>query len=126
MLFLCACVCVFALLASQNNRGRWFHGFISLTQANALLMDQPPGTFLLRFSSNPGCYALALKHQDDGPVDKRVIHWRIEKAPESSGKTFAIFARLYDNITEIVETHRLEPLTLKNGQKVTLLKQPCP
>lgn len=38
----------------------WFHGFLTSREAELLLEDQPPGTFLIRFSrSSGGSFALA-------------------------------------------------------------------
>jgi hypothetical protein len=41
----------------------WFHGEISSQEASALLAKKPEGTFLLRFSSRPGCYASSFVEQ---------------------------------------------------------------
>jgi hypothetical protein len=41
----------------------WFHGEISSQEASALLARKPEGTFLLRFSSRPGCYASSFVEQ---------------------------------------------------------------
>jgi hypothetical protein len=41
----------------------WFHGEISSKEATALLAKQREGTFLLRFSSRPGCYASSFVEQ---------------------------------------------------------------
>ncbi len=35
----------------------WFHGDVSSQEAQELLSGQPEGTFLIRFSSQPGCFA---------------------------------------------------------------------
>jgi len=35
----------------------WFYGDLSGEEAEQLLMGQPPGVFLIRFSTQPGCFA---------------------------------------------------------------------
>jgi len=37
----------------------WFHGDMDSEEASTLLQDHPPGTFLVRFSSTPGCFAIS-------------------------------------------------------------------
>jgi hypothetical protein len=36
----------------------WFHGDLSGEEAQEVLEGQPAGTFLVRFSSQPGCFAV--------------------------------------------------------------------
>mmetsp|Transcript_46605 Transcript_46605/g.117355 ORF Transcript_46605/g.117355 Transcript_46605/m.117355 type:complete len:817 (-) Transcript_46605:7-2457(-) len=82
----------------------WFVGFLSSEEANKLLIGQPPGTFLVRFSkSKTGSFALALVY------GSRIIHtlvhcnhqhhFRIEEA----GKGVMSFKSLY-NILDYYKT----------------------
>lgn len=50
----------------------YFHGDLSSEEANELLSNQPPGTFLLRFSSLPGCFAICFVDQSQ-TVQKDLI-----------------------------------------------------
>jgi serine/threonine protein kinase len=38
----------------------WFHGNLSKEETVEKLQNQPPGTFLVRFSADPGCYVIGL------------------------------------------------------------------
>ncbi len=43
---------------------KWFHGYLSHRESELLLMLEPVGTFLLRFSkTKPGTFALTFKLQ---------------------------------------------------------------
>jgi hypothetical protein len=50
----------------------YFHGDLDSEEAEELLHNQPPGTFLLRFSSFPGCFATSYVNSD-GIVCKDLI-----------------------------------------------------
>jgi hypothetical protein len=49
-------VLVRPLVSSLTNEN-WFYGAISADEAEDILSGQAPGTFLIRFSSQPGCFA---------------------------------------------------------------------
>jgi SH2 domain len=58
-------------------RQRWFHGDIQATKAMDKLTGQEPSTFLVRFSSQPGCFTIS-------SVDPagRVVHQRVTFEPD--------------------------------------------
>jgi len=59
---------------------RWFHGDISVEAAQTLLAQTEPGTFLIRFSSNPGSYALS-KIIENQTQERVIVHIRINHKP---------------------------------------------
>jgi len=89
----------------------WFHSFLSSADAQKALKGKEEGTFLFRFSTTPGCYALTVSYSNS------VGHWRIscEKKPNES-PAFFIDGRQYKSLSDIVETHRIgkEPLIIKS------------
>jgi len=66
---------------------RWFHGDISLQEAQARLAGTEPGTFLLRFSSNPGQFALS-KMIENLSKEHVIVHIRILHIP---GGKYSLF-----------------------------------
>lgn len=54
---------------------KWFHGDISAPEAESLLQDLPPGTFLVRFSSTmKGALALSMVQDGGGFAHQRMRH----------------------------------------------------
>lgn len=51
---------------------RWFHGDIEASEAEQFLTGKKPGTFLIRFSSQPGFFAGSYVDQQ-GKVQKCLI-----------------------------------------------------
>jgi len=53
----------------------WFHGEISAEQSEKIVMNSPKnGTFLVRFSSDPGSYAITSKSQNGNLKHYRIYH----------------------------------------------------
>jgi hypothetical protein len=73
-------------------------------ETNKILLKQPSGTFLFRFSSVPGCYTLSVSNQG------QVGHWRIKSEKGPNWTAYWIDERKYDSLTHIIETHLIEPL----------------
>lgn len=44
----------------HQEEANWFVGELSRTQAEEMLQDKAPGTFLIRESSKQGCYACSV------------------------------------------------------------------
>jgi len=83
---------------------RWFHGDISLQEAQARLAGTEPGTFLLRFSSNPGQFALS-KMIENLSKEHVIVHIRISHIP--GGKySFVLDGKTYEytNLDELVKS----------------------
>lgn len=86
---------------------KWFHGDISVTEAQTRLTESEPGTFLIRFSSNPGSYALSKVIQNSGK-EKSIVHIRITHRPD--GKyCFAVDDKVFEfnSLVELVELPQL-------------------
>ncbi|MDP2435120.1 MAG: protein kinase, partial [archaeon] len=74
----------------------WFHGFISADDVNNSLKGKQPGTFLLRFSSEPGCYAISAMARDG------IKNFRIAHKP---GGPYIIGQAQLKSLSEIVSTY---------------------
>jgi len=99
----------------------WFHPLVDGDTAEDKLKNQPPGTFLIRFSgSQPGGYAISMR-MDKAPPN-HCDQWKINPVPGSS--RLAIFDEKYNNLYHIVETHKVKHL--EDDPSIPLLKQPCP
>eukprot|EP01116_Phalansterium_solitarium_P003438 TRINITY_DN14262_c0_g1_i1.p1 TRINITY_DN14262_c0_g1~~TRINITY_DN14262_c0_g1_i1.p1 ORF type:complete len:692 (-),score=238.55 TRINITY_DN14262_c0_g1_i1:205-2280(-) len=97
----------------------WFHGFLSAPDAKELLLAQPVGSFLFRFSSQPGLYALSVHYgpREGADFPSKVGHWRITtEAGRGSYPVFLIDGRAYESLHHIVQTHAAggEALEVKN------------
>jgi len=92
----------------------WFFGFMNPVDTNKILLKEPSGTFLFRFSSIPGCYTLSVSNQG------QVGHWRIKSEKGPDWIAFWIDDRKYDSLTHIIETHLLEQLRV-NSERSTQL-----
>ena len=93
----------------------WFFGHINKDEAFNKLQSQPPGTFLIRFSSDPGHFTISrIKH------DKtlQVVHQRI-----SYHRAEGIFAAKQNRSDPLKKYPSLEALI--EAFKDTLIK-PCP
>jgi len=83
---------------------RWFHGDISLQEAQTRLAGSEPGTYLIRFSSNPGQYALS-KMIENLNKEHVIVHIRILHSP--GGKyNFTLDGKIYDfdSLDELVKS----------------------
>jgi len=99
-----------------------FFGFMTPIETNKHLLKESSGTFLFRFSSQPGCYTLSVSNQG------QVGHWRIRSEKQPEGNFFFIDDRKYDGLRHIIETHLLEPLKVnsqKSTQKPIRLERAC-
>jgi SH2 domain len=70
--------------ATNLTKEPWFHGDLSSEEVEELLRGQPVGTFLIRFSSQPGCYASSFV-TDRNTIGKSLIKkvpggYRIEQS----------------------------------------------
>eukprot|EP01088_Endostelium_zonatum_P003335 TRINITY_DN1454_c0_g1_i1.p1 TRINITY_DN1454_c0_g1~~TRINITY_DN1454_c0_g1_i1.p1 ORF type:complete len:753 (-),score=114.84 TRINITY_DN1454_c0_g1_i1:119-2377(-) len=92
----------------------WFHGFLSRTEVNRLLYDQPPGTFLLRFSkSQPGSFALVLvpEHNQTQHILIQSLYplpgFTISESSNSSPSPKKHYPKLWDLLSYYVENKTL-------------------
>lgn len=82
---------------------RWFHGDIDLQTAQTRLAGTEPGMFLIRFSSNPGSYALSKIIEQNN--EQTIVHVRISHHP-SSKYSFTLDDKTYefDSLDELVKS----------------------
>lgn len=83
---------------------RWFHGDITLNESQTRLAGTDPGSYLIRFSSNPGQYALS-KMIENHNKERVIVHIRISHSP--GGKySFVLDGKVYeyDNLEELVKS----------------------
>jgi len=85
----------------------WFFGFIEPIEANNILDNTPSGTFLFRFSSQPGHYTLSVSN------DGQVGHWRLRADKGPTWQQFCIENRYYESFQNIIDVHMIEPLKVK-------------
>jgi serine/threonine protein kinase len=88
----------------ETLKHEWFHGDIPQKRCEALLMTQPGGTFLIRYSSRAGWFCLSQVGRDG-----KIKHQRIKHSP-GTGYTFS--DNEFPTLIELV-----------NGNS---LNQPCP
>ncbi|XP_068166590.1 phosphatidylinositol 3-kinase regulatory subunit alpha-like [Antennarius striatus] len=97
----------------HHNERLWRLGNINRTQAESLLRGKRDGTFLVRDSSKPGCYACSVV------VDREVKHCVINKT--STGFGFAEPYNLYGSLKELVLHYQHTSLVQHNDSlNVTL------
>ena len=86
---------------------RWFFGF---QKVDYFLQQTKPGSFLFRFSSTPGSYALSTS------TESGVVHWRIKCDKEDTyPPILTIDQRKYKSFGEIFRIHSREPLPIKDS-----------
>lgn len=89
----------------------WFFGFMAAEDAKRHLASRPYGSFLFRFSSQVGQYALSVNYGQVG-------HWRINAEKRTTAPAvFLIDGRGYRSLHHIIETHQgnRDPLIVKGG-----------
>eukprot|EP01117_Protostelium_nocturnum_P002786 TRINITY_DN13709_c0_g1_i1.p1 TRINITY_DN13709_c0_g1~~TRINITY_DN13709_c0_g1_i1.p1 ORF type:complete len:561 (+),score=199.63 TRINITY_DN13709_c0_g1_i1:207-1889(+) len=96
---------------------RWFHGDISQESAETSLAGTEPGTYLIRFSSTPGNFALS-KMVENHNKEKVILHIRILHTP---GKNFSLHLDgknlEFPSLEELVKTPILALGTAAPGSK---------
>jgi len=90
-------------LTSSLTQQPWFYGDVSREEADVLLQGQPPGTFLLRFSNQVGCFAASFIGSD-GEV-KRGLITRI-----ASGNGYQVKGQgiVYPSLSDLVKQYKEE------------------
>uniref|UniRef100_A0A4W4FAX3 SH2 domain-containing protein n=1 Tax=Electrophorus electricus TaxID=8005 RepID=A0A4W4FAX3_ELEEL len=104
-------------LPHQDERS-WKLGNINRNQAEALLRGKRDGTFLVRDSSKPGCYACSVVYV----VDSEVKHCVINKTPTGYG--FAEPYNLYSSLKELVLHYQHTSLVQHNDSLNVTLAYP--
>lgn len=96
-----------------------FWGFLSSAEASRIIENQPAGTYLIRFSSSTGDFAVSCS------LGKTFIHWKIKVEYEEDNKKCFSFEQVqsqtrkkaYDSFVQLIEAHEIEPLS--NGVCLT-------
>ncbi|XP_077062465.1 phosphatidylinositol 3-kinase regulatory subunit alpha isoform X1 [Siphateles boraxobius] len=100
----------------HHDERAWKLGNINRNQAEALLRGKRDGTFLVRDSSKPGCYACSVV------VDGEVKHCVINKTPTGYG--FAEPYNLYSSLKELVLHYQHTSLVQHNDSLNVTLAYP--
>jgi len=85
----------------------WFHGDLDSDKTEVKLKGKPAGTFLVRYSSSPGCFTISKKEES-----RRVKQYRVAR----KGAEFELNGKTFSSLEELLKT---------NG-KALGLKAPCP
>lgn len=86
----------------------YFWGFLSANQAAELLSTRPSGSYLLRFSSQPGFYALSLACSN-----QFTMHWRIKAFKDQNNQTnLYVDDRHYSSFANFIQIHQTEALEI--------------
>lgn len=86
-------------LTSELPRENWFHGDLSAVEAAEVLQGHAEGTFLIRFSSQPGCFAASYVAEDN-----EVKHALIQGLPQG-GFLFAGEEETFSSLTPLIEAY---------------------
>ena len=91
-----------------------FHGNIDFDEACAQLIDQPYGTYLIRFSiAVPGCYTISYRTDENKEENQlKVKHVRVTHSP---GQPFVYHGVKYDSLEEIFVSHKTTYTIPRNG-----------
>ncbi|KAK9887825.1 hypothetical protein WA026_000140 [Henosepilachna vigintioctopunctata] len=99
----------------NGNPQPWFHGLITRSEAEKLLLDQPYGSFLVRLSEKIWGYAISYKAKE------KCKHYLINSGPKYS---FTGNNQLEHNtLSDLVNYHKTNPLSLSGGET---LSYSCP
>ncbi|XP_044272544.1 SH2 domain-containing protein 4A-like [Tribolium madens] len=100
-------------LDRSNNAESWFHGLITRSEAEKLLLDRPYGSFLVRLSERIWGYAISYRAKE------KCKHYLV-----SAGPKYQFLGNNqveHETLRDLIEYHRINPLT--GGEK---LVEACP
>jgi predicted Ser/Thr protein kinase len=100
----------------------YFVGDIGAAEASQVLASKAEGTFLIRFSSEIGSYALSALHNGEAG------HWRISRSRDRSHGHGALTLddAVFDNLAHLIKVHRGTPLHHSSSAQGVVLKYPLP
>jgi len=79
----------------------WYHGDITTAATNSLLGNEAEGTFLVRFSSTPGCFAISRRTSK-----KSVEHYKVLHTQGSPFKLELKNSISYNSLEDLVEKEK--------------------
>jgi hypothetical protein len=95
-----------------------FHGWLSSSEATALLLDHPEGTFLTRFSGAAGQLALSVRHRVE------VFHWRIMLQGSSSAVIYLdLDGQYFRSMEDLILFFSSSPLNIFKQQQQGIVGQ---
>uniref|UniRef100_A0A6B2EDF2 Putative phospholipase c n=1 Tax=Phlebotomus kandelakii TaxID=1109342 RepID=A0A6B2EDF2_9DIPT len=95
---------------------KWFHGFLTRSEAEHLLLPQPAGAFLVRVSEKIWGYAISYRDTD------RCKHYLVDA---SSGRYQFLGANqlAHDSLNDLIRFHQMIPITVLGQER---LRFSCP
>ncbi|KAL6056545.1 Dual specificity protein kinase [Balamuthia mandrillaris] len=78
----------------------WFHGDIASKEAEEKLQLCKPGAFLIRFSSQPGCFTISSITKK-----RKIVHQRIMYNP---GKGFTFWENRYSSLSNLIKAEKVK------------------
>ncbi|XP_068114059.1 tyrosine-protein phosphatase non-receptor type 6 [Hyperolius riggenbachi] len=110
----------YPLNCSDPTSERWYHGYLSGTDAEKLLQEKgEPWTFLVRESrSKPGDFVLSVLTADLKDGKPRVTHIKIT----CEGEKYTLGDAKYDSLTDLIETYKKKHIEEVSGARVYLQK----
>ncbi|XP_068617869.1 SH2 domain-containing protein 4B-like isoform X2 [Battus philenor] len=102
-------------LDENNKPVDWFHGLISRSEAERVLSECAPGSFLVRVSERVWGYALSYR------AHQRCKHYLVEA--ERGYRLLGAATRVHDSLAELINYHKTVAITESGGE---LLVSPCP
>ena len=95
----------------------WFHGYMSRNEATRMLEPYEPGTYFVRFASEPGSFALNFKDDSNGIYNIKI---RVDVGPNrfcmEEGEEHRTFETLGDLVANYPDLLR-EPLGYRMAMK---------
>uniref|UniRef100_A0A8C5W910 Tyrosine-protein phosphatase non-receptor type n=1 Tax=Leptobrachium leishanense TaxID=445787 RepID=A0A8C5W910_9ANUR len=110
----------YPLNCSDPTNERWYHGYLSGSDAERLLQDtKEPWTFLLRESrSNPGDFVISVLTEEEKDGNYKVTHIKVH----CQGEKYTLGDVLYDTLTDLIEDYRKKHIEEVCGTHVFLKK----
>jgi hypothetical protein len=94
---------------------KYFFGFLSAENARELLQTKELGSYLLRFSSTPGCLALSANNTTG------VFHCRLYTQPSVAGMSITVDGVTYPDIDEVL--HSSGTMIIPCDRKIDLVSK---